>query len=63
MFSLYFGKRRLISDSPFYTKGREKQDYWRMLQVDSMATIQVKTLRTLCVLGEENVIVVDPPPP
>ena len=27
------------------------------------STILVKTLGTLCVLGEENVILVDPPPP
>ena len=29
----------------------------------SQATILVKTFGTLCVLGEENVIQVDPPPP
>ena len=32
-------------------------------QLSSADTILVKTLRRLCVLGEENVIVVDPPPP
>ena len=29
----------------------------------SLATILVKTFGTLCVLGEENVLQVDPPPP
>ena len=27
------------SDCLFYTKTKEKQDYWRMLQVDSMAMV------------------------